>query len=853
MTVTIAGDEITFDFTGTDPQARGNVNAVTAVTVSAVAFALRTAIDPTIPANGGSLRPVHVVGPGGTLVSARPPAAVGAGNVEVSQRIADVCLGALAQAAPDRVGAAGQGTMNNVLIGGEGWVYYETIAGGEGGQPHRAGMSRRPHRDDQQQEHADRGARASVPAAGPPLPAARGERRSGPASPAATASSATSRCSSPARSASSPSAAPAARPGWPAAATARRARTGSSPAASSASPSASPTSAPSSSRTATSSGCSRRAVAAGGRRRRRADGVLATPPEPQPPRSISDRGCVRLETMLLVVGAMVRRSVGGILLVAFAAALLLGGALAALVGARRSADAIDRAVAYSTPEDAFVGSVSGEPFDQAAVEALPEVQAAMYQAYVALVPLGPDGEAQLDLIGSINPYLYVPASGPAGAINRLRILEGRDLDPKAPFEVVIDEELAADRDLHVGSQLSMGTYSLDQMDSVFGSERGAAEPEPEGPPVDLEVVGITRMPVDVHPDEEEHTTSFGGTADIYLTPAFYERLGSQIISFGGPDPASPLALRLEHGVADIDAVRTAVAALPGGADLVVDVSESDAAGAVATARQAISVETAALTATAGLLALAAVLLVGQSLARLAQSAAAELVVLRALGLRRRELLIAGAAPGLVAVVAGAVLAVAVAVAASPLTPIGMARQAEISPGLHVDATVLLVGALTIVVAGAALALLAAAPAVRATAPVADAPSHRRSVADRLAGLGAPLPAVLGARFAGGADRSSTRAPLRLGHRDGGARARRAGRRRHLRSQPPPAARRARGPGRDVGPRRREHQPQRLHRRRHRPDGRRPGGRRRRRGRRGAGWRHGRRAGHDHRRVRLGER
>ena len=66
---------------------------------------------------------------------------MGAGNVEVSQRIADVCLGALAQALPDRVGAAGQGTMNNVLIGGEGWVYYETVAGGEGGQPHRAGMS----------------------------------------------------------------------------------------------------------------------------------------------------------------------------------------------------------------------------------------------------------------------------------------------------------------------------------------------------------------------------------------------------------------------------------------------------------------------------------------------------------------------------------------------------------------------------------------------------------------------------------------------------------------------------------------------------------------------------------------
>jgi N-methylhydantoinase B/oxoprolinase/acetone carboxylase alpha subunit len=141
VTVTVAGDEITFDFTGTDLQARGNVNAVEAVTISSVAFALRTAVDPTIPANGGSLRPVHVVAPAGTIVAARFPAAVGAGNVEVSQRIADVCLGALAQALPERVGAAGQGTMNNLLIGASDWVYYETIAGGEGAQPTRAGMS----------------------------------------------------------------------------------------------------------------------------------------------------------------------------------------------------------------------------------------------------------------------------------------------------------------------------------------------------------------------------------------------------------------------------------------------------------------------------------------------------------------------------------------------------------------------------------------------------------------------------------------------------------------------------------------------------------------------------------------
>jgi N-methylhydantoinase B/oxoprolinase/acetone carboxylase alpha subunit len=140
--VTVEHDEVTFDFTGTDAQLASSLNAVEAVTVSAVAFAVRSVVDPSLPANGGALRPVRVVVPAGSVVAARPPAAVAAGNVEVSQRVADVCLGALARAAPDRVGAASQGTMNNVLVGGAGFVYYETIGGGQGGRPGpRPGMS----------------------------------------------------------------------------------------------------------------------------------------------------------------------------------------------------------------------------------------------------------------------------------------------------------------------------------------------------------------------------------------------------------------------------------------------------------------------------------------------------------------------------------------------------------------------------------------------------------------------------------------------------------------------------------------------------------------------------------------
>jgi len=139
--VSIEGEDLVADFTGTSPQVAGNINAVEAVTRSCLYYAIRVATDPTIPANGGCYRPLELVAPEGTLVNAQPPAAVAAGNVETSQRIADVLLGALAHAAPDRVPAASQGTMNNILAGSDHFAYYETVGGGQGGRPGRPGMS----------------------------------------------------------------------------------------------------------------------------------------------------------------------------------------------------------------------------------------------------------------------------------------------------------------------------------------------------------------------------------------------------------------------------------------------------------------------------------------------------------------------------------------------------------------------------------------------------------------------------------------------------------------------------------------------------------------------------------------
>lgn len=144
--VTIRGKTVQVDFTGTAPVVAGPVNAVYAVTASATYFTIRALTDPEIPPNAGCYRPIEIVAPSKSVVNAEPPAPVVGGNLETSQRIVDVILGAFAQLCPQRVIAACQGTMNNVTIGGvnprtgEPYTLYETIAGGFGARPNMDGV-----------------------------------------------------------------------------------------------------------------------------------------------------------------------------------------------------------------------------------------------------------------------------------------------------------------------------------------------------------------------------------------------------------------------------------------------------------------------------------------------------------------------------------------------------------------------------------------------------------------------------------------------------------------------------------------------------------------------------------------
>ena len=147
--ISVKGERATVDFSGSASQVIGAINAVEAITVSAVSYVFRCLVGGEVPASAGLMQPIEVIAPRGTVVNANPPASVAGGNVETSQRIVDVVFKALSRALPDRIPAASQGTMNNLTIGGidarighgQEFSYYETVAGGMGARPSLDGMS----------------------------------------------------------------------------------------------------------------------------------------------------------------------------------------------------------------------------------------------------------------------------------------------------------------------------------------------------------------------------------------------------------------------------------------------------------------------------------------------------------------------------------------------------------------------------------------------------------------------------------------------------------------------------------------------------------------------------------------
>jgi hypothetical protein len=343
------------------------------------------------------------------------------------------------------------------------------------------------------------------------------------------------------------------------------------------------------------------------------------------------------------------------------------------------------------------------------------------------------------------------------AFGRPILVAGRLTNERRPDEVAVDEELAKRRHLRVGSRLRVGAFTSAQL----GPAGEGRDLPPRGAVANLLVAGIVRYPKDLLPVVTNQESFLVNSGNLYLTPAYWRRYGPDIANYG-----IGLAVQLHNGQADLPRLRAGLRRLYGGEAAAEDVDASSGDKAItAGTRRAIALESAALAAFAVLTALAALLLVGQTLGRQVLVEAAESPILRALGMTRSQLVgVAVVRAGPVAI-AGSALAVVGAVALSPATPLGVARRAELDPGVAVDLPVLTVGAVAVVAGVLACAVLAGWRAGRApagglgVAEVAGAERPSRA-AGALAAAGLPPTAVTGTRLALEPGRGRTAVPVR---------------------------------------------------------------------------------------------
>ncbi|MCI3949829.1 MAG: hypothetical protein K0R11_1763, partial [Acidimicrobiales bacterium] len=378
-----------------------------------------------------------------------------------------------------------------------------------------------------------------------------------------------------------------------------------------------------------------------------------------------------------------RRRWPSTLVLAVLAGVTAGIVLASVAGARRTSTAMDRFVEFNRPSHLFLFDEAGE-LDEEAVTTLPEVVSTARAAYVLMAPPGPDGERSAAQAGTINPFLIIPLSGVS---NRPRVVEGRLPDPDEPLETIVDEELAEERRVGPGDTLRMYGYAEEQLEESPGVE------PPRGPAMDFEVTGVFRAPDDVVPRASPDDVVYAGTQDMLLGPAWQDRFGDEVASYG---PEGTLELGLRSGLAAVDEVEEQVRRIAGGDAVQID-ANSESSMAREASDRSVRFGVISILAFAAVAAVTGVALLGQAMARTFAVEADDAPVLRALGIGSRSLaLVAALRAAAVAVPAGLV-AVAVAVGLSPLFPISLARKAEIDPGVDVDVPVLVIGAIAAVV------------------------------------------------------------------------------------------------------------------------------------------------------------
>jgi hypothetical protein len=444
--------------------------------------------------------------------------------------------------------------------------------------------------------------------------------------------------------------------------------------------------------------------------------------------------------VLLVTRAAIRRQWRGLVLLTFLVALAGAVVLASVAGARRTASALDRFAEYSRVSDVEV-DVDGETPSQ--IDALrrdPSVVgvAVLHQLILALP--GSEGQGL--------PSAAAVDGSFGREVERPLVIRGRLARPTRAGELAIGERLASDLGVDVGDTITFGSFSTAQTEAAKG---GAAIGAPEGPEVRFRVVGIVRLPLDLAVRGD-----FGGI--VVPTPAFHEQYRDRIGGFF----SSVLLVRAADGAAGVPDVIVAARRIFGDRLFQTLSVGSDTAGAA----DAIDALAVALWIFAGVATLAGATAVGIVTLRQAAADEREQQTLDALGLTAGQRALSIWTVLVPAAVVGGAVAVVAAALASPLFPIGLARKAEVDPGLRLDPLVLGVGFAAVVAFVLALAAFAAwrtaaAPA-RArgddgTAPRAARPSTVARLAER---AGAPPAMTVGARMALEPGRGHASVPVR---------------------------------------------------------------------------------------------
>jgi hypothetical protein len=435
--------------------------------------------------------------------------------------------------------------------------------------------------------------------------------------------------------------------------------------------------------------------------------------------------------------AGLRQDWRGLALLTLITALMGAVALTALAGARRTDTAVGRFLLYAGP---FQGQVAADSGTMNKIAALPGVAYTERGALMLAVPVSVDGRPVPDQGQSqviTEAEIYRPPQV------RAIILTGRFPAQSRTGEVALNESAARELHAHAGSVLEMRGYRHEQMEQVLN---GTVTP----PKVGLgrvRVTGIIRLPTDLTANfGADADVSYTGQGDIIATAAFYNKYAASVGNFAG------ISFQLKRGAAGLPAFETQVKRLAGN-DAHVELG-SDNATAGAFAQRGTTLEALALLVFGIIVALALLVVVGQSLARQAYATAADFPALRSLGATPRQLAAAALTPGAVVAAAGMTLAIPAAYGLSWFMPIGLARRAEISPGFAFDATAVAGGAAVLAVLLAGRAALAGARGTAAVRPGAGL------LTGRMPGRGLSPAAVSGIRLAFEPGRGRAAVPVR---------------------------------------------------------------------------------------------